>query len=490
MSQIIAAKDFYKADHRSQYPEKTQLIYSNMTARTSRIPGINKVVLFGLQYFIKEYLIKRFNEDFFNKPKDKVVAKYKRRLDTSLGPDTVNIEHIEALHDLGYMPIKIMALPEGSLVPIQVPMFTIENTIPEFFWLVNFLETIASATVWGPCTSATTANQYRVVFERFAMQTGADMEFVNWQGHDFSFRGMFGLEAAEMSAAAHMLSFFGSDTMPAIDFLEDYYNADATKEMIGGSVFATEHSVMCSGGKDTEIETYRRLITDVYPSGIISIVSDTWDFWNVVTDTLPKLKDIIMAREGKVVIRPDSGDPVKIIVGDKNAVPGTAEHKGLVECLWDIFGGTVNSKGFRKLDSHIGAIYGDSITLERQGQILIGLMLKGFTSDNIVLGIGSYTYQYVTRDTFGFAIKATANKIDGKYNEIFKQPKTDSGKNSHRGFIKVISNRNGYEAVYPVSHEESAQGEMKVVFENGKLIKDWSLSEIRETLATARKLMI
>lgn len=489
MSQIITAKDFYKVDHRSQYPDKTQLIYSNFTPRTSRVLSINKVVLFGLQYFIKEYLINRFNKDFFNVPKSKAVARYKRRLDTSLGPNAVDVSHIEALHDLGYLPISIRALAEGTMVPIQVPMFTMENTIDEFFWLVNFLETIVSATVWGPCTSATTASQYRIVFERFANITGGSKEFIPWQGHDFSFRGMFGLEAAEMSAAGHMLSFTGTDTMPAIDFLEEYYKANAEQELIGGSVFATEHSVMCSGGKETEIDTYIRLITEVYPTGIISIVSDTWDFWNVVSDTLPKLKDIIMKRDGKVVIRPDSGDPVLILCGDKSIEDkNDPVYKGLVECLWDIFGGTINSKGFKTLDPHIGAIYGDSITLERQGQILLRLMHNGFASDNIVLGIGSYTYQYVTRDTFGFAMKATANKVDGVYNEIFKEPKTDSGKNSHKGFIKVEKDAKGnLVAVYPVSHEESKTGEMKEIFNNGNLLVDLSLSEIRATLESEIK---
>jgi nicotinamide phosphoribosyltransferase len=386
--QIFACTDFYKADHRRQYPEGTEEIYSNFTPRTSRIDNIDRVVFFGLQYFIKKFLTEEFYKTFFLVDEATAVKQYKRRLDNALGKDAVPVDHVVALHRLGYLPLEIKALPEGARVPLQCPMFTVRNTRPEFFWLTNFIETLISATVWGPCTSATTAFEYRKVFEQFQRMTGGPEWLTKWQGHDFSFRGMFGMEAACMSGAGHLLSFTGTDTIPAIDWLEKYYNADSDKEMIGGSVPATEHSVQCAGGKEDEQETYRRLITEVYPKGIVSVVSDTWDFWNVVTVILPNLKKEIMARDGKLVIRPDSGDPVKIIVGDPEAVDGSPEHKGLIRCLWDTFGGTLSPTGFKMLDPHIGAIYGDSITLDRQWKILSGLAKKGFASSNVVLGIG------------------------------------------------------------------------------------------------------
>jgi nicotinamide phosphoribosyltransferase len=478
-TQIFTATDFYKVDHRNQYPKGTETIYSNFTPRTTRRPGTNAVVFFGLQYFVKEYLIRRFNEDFFNVPESVAVARYKRRLDTSLGKDAVAVDHVRQLHRLGYLPLVIKALPEGDLVPLQVPAFTVENTVPEFFWLTNFIETLVSATVWGPCTSATTAFTYRKNFEKYAAETGAPAAFIPWQGHDFSFRGMFGIEAARMSGAGHLLSFTGTDTIPAIDFLEEFYNADAEKELIGGSVPATEHSVMCAGGKETERDTYKRLITEVYPNGIVSIVSDTWDFWKIITETIPSLKAEILARNGKVVIRPDSGDPIKIIAGDKDAPFGTPENKGLIQCLWDTFGGTVTEQGFKVLDSHIGAIYGDSITLERQIAILEGLKSRGFASCNVVLGIGSYTYQHVTRDTFGFAMKSTYCEVNGEGREIFKQPKTDAGKNSHRGLIRVDKVDGQYKAVYPVTREEEQKGSLEVVFRNGKIVRDMTLAQVR-----------
>ena len=479
----ILLKDGYKVGHKFQYPEGTTLVYSNLTPRKSRNPEVKEIIFFGLQYFIKEYLINQFDESFFKRPKEQVIKEYARRMDNYLGKDSITCHHIAALHDLGYLPLEIKAIAEGSAVPMRVPVFTIKNTVPEFFWLTNMLETLMSAVLWKSCTSATTAHQYLVTFTRYANETvGTDHGFIPWQGHDFSFRGMSGIEDAVMSGAGHLLSFAGTDTIPAIDFLEKYYNADCEKELIGGSVPATEHSVMCMGTQTEEIETFKRLIKDVYPAGIVSIVSDTWDFWQVITEFLPQLKADILAREGKVVIRPDSGDPVKIIIGDKDAPEGSPAYKGAIECMWEIFGGTITEKGYKLLDSHIGLIYGDSITLERQDDILEGLKQKGFASYNVVLGIGSYTYEYVTRDTFGFAMKATYGEVDGIGRDIFKDPKTDDGtKKSAKGLMQVYMDKTTGKLALKdqCTWEEEAQGELKTVFKNGTLIKDWSLAEIR-----------
>src|ERR1700761_2619372 len=480
----ILLKDGYKVGHKFQYPAGTTLVYSNLTPRKSRNASSNEIVFFGLQYFIKEYLIRQFNEGFFKQPKDAVVKAYARRMDNYLGKDSITYQHIADLHDLGYLPLEIKALPEGSLVPMRVPIFTIHNTVPEFFWLTNMLETVLSAVLWKPTTSATTAFEYLRTFTRYAKETvGEDLSFIPWQGHDFSFRGMSGIEDAVMSGGGHLLSFSGTDTIPAIDFLEQYYNVNCEKELIGGSVPATEHSVMCMGTQGDEIGTFERLISEVYPAGIVSIVSDTWDFWQVITDFLPKLKSRILARNGKVVIRPDSGDPVKIIIGDPSAPVGSPEYKGAIECMWETFGGTVTSKGYKLLDSHIGLIYGDSITTERQQAILEGLKKKGFASYNVVLGIGSYTYEYVTRDTFGFAMKATYGEVNGEGRDIFKDPKTDDGtKKSAKGLMQVYTDPvTGKLALKDqCTWEEEAKGELKPVFRDGKLLVDWTLAEIRQ----------
>jgi nicotinamide phosphoribosyltransferase len=480
----ILLKDGYKVGHKFQYPEGTTLVYSNLTPRKSRNADVNEIVFFGLQYFVREYLIRQFNEEFFKKPKADVIKEYARRMDNYLGKDSITYQHIADLHDLGYLPLEIKALPEGSLVPMRVPIFTIKNTLPEFFWLTNMLETVMSAILWKPCTSATTAFEYLKTFTRYAKETvGEDQSFIPWQGHDFSFRGMSGIEDAVMSGAGHLLSFSGTDTIPAIDFLEKYYNADCEKELIGGSVPATEHSVMCMGTQDDEIGTFERLIEDVYPAGIVSIVSDTWDFWQVITEFLPALKDKIMARNGKVVIRPDSGDPVKIIIGDMDAPAGSPEYKGAIECLWETFGGIITEKSYKLLDGHIGLIYGDSITTERQLEILEGLKKKGFASYNVVLGIGSYTYEYVTRDTFGFAMKATYGEVNGVGRDIFKDPKTDDGtKKSAKGLMQVYRDpASGKLALKDqCTWEEEGQGELKTVFKDGKLTVNSTLAEIRE----------
>ncbi|KQX13032.1 nicotinate phosphoribosyltransferase [Flavobacterium sp. Root420] len=471
--------DGYKVDHRRQYPDNTTLVYSNWTPRKSRIEGLDEVVFFGLQYFIKKYIIHDFDAYFFKQPKEEVVKKYARRINNYLGENQVGTKHIEDLHDLGYIPMVFKALPEGASVPLRVPMFTMYNTIPEFFWLTNYFETLLSAVIWLPCNSATIAKEYRKVLDKYAEETSSVPDFVNWQGHDFSMRGMGGIEAAVTSAAGHLLSFTGSDTIPAIDFFEEYYNANSDTELIAGSVAATEHSVMCMGTTEGECETFKRLITEVYPKGIVSIVSDTWDLWKVLTDYLPKLREDIIAREGKVVIRPDSGDPVDIICGNPNG-KNENEKKGVIELLWDIFGGSVNEKGYKELIPQIGAIYGDSITVARATQIGERLKEKGFASTNVVLGIGSFTYQYNTRDTFGFAMKATYGEVDGEGRAIFKDPITDDGtKKSAKGLMKIDLVDGVYHLTDNVSWEEERQGELKEVFRDGKLLIDQSLTEIR-----------
>ncbi len=472
--------DGYKVDHRRQYPEGTSLVYSNWTPRKSRLEGVDEVVFFGLQYFIKKYILEDFETHFFNQPKERVVAQYARRINNYLGENQVGTKHIEDLHDLGYIPMVIKALPEGASVPIRVPMFTMYNTLPEFFWLTNYFETLLSSVIWMPCTSATIAKQYRKILDKFATETSSTPEFVDWQGHDFSMRGMAGIEAAVSSSSGHLLSFTGTDTIPAIDFLETYYNANSDNELMGGSVAATEHSVMCMGTTEGELETFKRLICEVYPKGIVSIVSDTWDLWKVLTEFLPKLKNEIITREGKVVIRPDSGDPVDIICGNPNGKTKN-ERKGVIELLWDTFGGTVNTKGFKELIPQIGAIYGDSITINRATQICERLKAKGFASTNIVLGIGSYTYQYNTRDTFGFAMKATYGEVNGVGREIFKDPITDDGtKKSAKGLMKIELENGRYKLIDQVDWKTEHEGELKEVFRDGKLLIDQTLAEIRK----------
>lgn len=527
----LEALDFYKVGHKFQYPVWTQQVYSNWTPRSDKympkLEGIwdGKAVHYGIEGLIQEYLIDLFNDTFFTQDKSEVIGEFSKLVDEALGVH-VDTTHLEQLHDLGYLPLLIKSLPEGLRTPMRVPTTTIENTHPDFFWLVNYVETLFSNTAWFPSTVASIAWQYATLFKKFAATTGSPVEFARWQGHDFSYRGVTNPHAAA-GLSGHLLSFYGTDTVPAIRYLKTYYKGDET--FIGGSVPATEHSVMCMGGMETEIETFRRLINDVYPSGIVSIVSDTWDFWDVVTSKATELKDEIMARQGKVVFRPDSGDPADIICGFPyvtfnsetnymdltqmaqfaasgqhvayfiDAATGKAYHttptfittevdprvvKGAVQCLWEIFGGTQTAKGYKVLDEHVGLIYGDSITLEVAQDILQRLEKKGFAACNVVFGIGSFTYQHITRDTLGYAIKATAGVINGQHVEIFKDPKTGDGvKKSAKGYL-IVTEENGELVLHDQCQPQMQYSEdlLETVFVDGSRVRHTSLAEIRERL--------
>lgn len=527
--------DAYKSGHGPQYPEGTELVYTNATARSMKrfpIPDVENTIHFGLTGAIKRVFIEDWQEGFFSQPVEEVITHYQRRMDGALGAGAVKSDHIRALHKLGFLPVCIKALPEGSLVPTRIPYFTIYNTRPEFAWLTNYLETQLSAETWKSPVSATIAYEFRKLFMTMAIATGAPLEFTLWQGHDFSMRGMSGVpDAMYYTGPSHLTSFLGTDTFPALDFLEDYYHGLET--FLGGSVPATEHSVMTAGGKESELETYSRLL-DMYPKGVVSIVSDTWDYWNVLTVTAVALKDKIMSREKdanglcKTVFRPDSGDPVKVICGEAYPVidlqPATFKavleegytkvwdstsnlyyqiqvsdwteglglsktdrpvvgykavlienpspaDKGSVQVLYDIFGGTVNERGFMTLDEHVGLIYGDGITYERAAKILILLAKKNFASNNIVFGLGSFTYQYVTRDSIGEAFKATYVEINGVGQAMVKDPATDDGtKKSASGLLRVEVDEEKLFVLHEnQTWEQEAQGALQTVFLDGQI---------------------
>ncbi|MEX6626217.1 nicotinate phosphoribosyltransferase [Tenacibaculum salmonis] len=473
--------DGYKTGHHQQYPKGTEEVYSNWTPRSNKYApkGCEKVVSFGQQYVIT-WLHDYFEANFFSKPKDVICQEIKEELSLYLGTD-YDVSHYEKLHDLQYLPIKVKSIKEGVEIPVRVPMLTVVNTVKEFYWVTNFLETILSTMLWQPMTSASIALRYKRIFKKWVTLTDKENSaFIDFQGHDFSMRGMGGLQSAVLSGMGHASVFLGSDTLPVISSLRKYYKATG---FVIGSVNATEHSVMCAGTKDDEIGTFRELMK-TYPTGILSVVSDTWDLWKVLTKYLPLLKEEVLSRDGKLVIRPDSGDPVAIICGENTALNGsTPQEKGVVELLWDIFGGTINEQGFKVLDAHIGAIYGDSITTERAEEICKKLHDKGFASTNVVLGIGSFTYQYNTRDTFGFAMKATSVVVNGERREIFKDPITDDGiKKSAKGLVKVVIENGEYNLIDQVSEVEEKEGELKEIYKDGKFYNITTLNEIRERI--------
>lgn len=490
----IGLIDAYKYGHAKQYPEGTEFVYSNFTPRGSRIEGIDEVVFLGLQAFIDD-LTQSYEDGFFSQDIDQIVEEFEKNTLEILGPNNVGSDHWRKLHKLGYLPLKFKALPEGTSVPLKVPVFTVENTHKDFFWLPNYIESLLSAAIWLPCTSATTAKRMRKLLDEWAIKTTGSNAGVEFQGHDFSFRGMGSLEEAAASGAGHLASFVGSDTIIAKEWIKEHYGAT---EPVLLSVTATEHSVMCAGGDGPgeEEETYARLMR-TYPSGILAVVSDTWDLWNVLTQILPNLKDQIMARDGKLVIRPDSGNPADILCGlnthagitsASDNIKEKPEWKGVIELLWDVFGGTVNEQGYKVLDPHIGAIYGDSITFDRADDICKRLADKGFASTNVVFGIGSYTYRYVTRDTFGFAMKATAVTINGKERAIFKDPITDSGeKKSARGRMVVMRKDGKLKLLDNLDLGEqralSEHDQLRPVWIDGQFVHRTTFDTIRERVA-------
>lgn len=476
------------------YPEGTEVVYSTWTPRTSRVKGVDYVINFGTQAFVKEFLMGIFRENFFNRPKAEVIEEYKFVISESLGDANPYTKHLEELWDLGYMPLSIKALPEGTKVPMRVPTMTVCNTDKRFFWLTNNIETLISCESWQAATSCTLAVEYKKMMDAAAAETAPEMAwFTALQGHDFSMRGMSSLRSAILSGMGHLAAGFkGTDTIPAIPAVRHYYGADITKGQVGTSVPATEHSIQCAYGDD--MEYLRRMLSVVHPDGVVSIVSDGYDFWDVMGRILPALKPEIMARKGspivdKVVIRPDSGDPVLIVCGDPDATPGSLEYKGAVEVLWDIFGGTESSTGYKLLDSHIGLIYGDAITLTRAKEIFERLKSKGFASTNVVLGIGSYTYQYNTRDTFGFAMKSTLCVINGVEKQIFKNPKTDDGtKKSQKGRVVVLKQGNSYTFADGFGLNDVVPGDQLVeIFRDGKLLVDQNFADIRARVAAHTK---
>ena len=272
--------DFYKIAHKNMYPKGTEYIYSTWTPRTSRIDGIDHVVVFGVQAFLMR-LNELFNAHFFSQPKQKVINDYERLIKHALGVNNCDSSHISDLHDLGFLPLRIKALAEGTISPIRVPILTIQNTDKRFFWLTNYIETLASCELWQATTSATIAFEYKKILDKYALDTVGNTEFVQFQGHDFSMRGMSSLQSAVSSGMGHLLSFVGTDTIPAIQALEYFYGADITNSLVGTSIPASEHSIQCAYEND---ELYfDTLISDVHPSGMVSVVSDGYDFWDVIS---------------------------------------------------------------------------------------------------------------------------------------------------------------------------------------------------------------
>lgn len=475
--------DFYKAVHAEMLPKDITKSVSYFTPRMSRVNRWNKVVMFGLQGFIKTYLIDYFRDEFFDKSFDEAVGEYKRIMDAALGIDAYKIEKIEKLHKLGYLPIEIISLPEGARVPMHVPMFGITNTHPDFAWLPQALESLISAESWHPMIAATVGYTYREIVNEYYEKTCDDNVVRAKALGAFDFRGEECTDSAIKAGAGWCLSFLNTATVPTIPYLENNYNCDCTKELVAYGSPSTEHSVMCSNYSvdGDEITLLKRLLTEIYPKTSFSVVLDSYDYWNIIDNVLPQLKEEILNHNGCMLMRGDSGDCVEVVTQT-------------VFKLWEQFGGTVNSKGYKVLDSHVKAIYGDSITIQRCEEIYRILEEKGFACSNVALGVGSFSMQCIeedgllkpfTRDTFSSCIKATYCEIANKPYPIFKNPKDGGFKKSQKGCCIVTLDEMGeyvFTDGYTWKEACEADNELMTVFKDGKITKEWKLSEVRQTL--------
>lgn len=459
----LLATDVYKLGHMRQYPEGTTEIYSYLTTRSSK--KFDSVVWFGLQAFIKHLLLQPITAEMGNE-----FLEYYALI---LGPVPHDVvEKIHALVRLGYWPVSIKAAPEGSVIGVRNVLMTIRNTHPDFAWTVGFLESYLLK-VWNTSTVATSSLGFRRLFERYAEETANNAAIVPFQVHDFGYRGCSSDETAELSGMAHLTSFLGTDTVVAVKAAREYYGATAP---IGLSVPATEHSVMCAFGREHEIDAFRRMLAQ-NPTGIVSIVSDTYHLWNVLTNFAPKLKAEILARDGKVVFRPDSGEPKLILCGNPAALPGSPEWKGVIRLLDEVFGSTVNSKGFKELNPKVGVIYGDGMYYARIADILGTVKEMGYATTNLVIGVGGILLQQHNRDDLGFAIKATFAVVNGEERELFKDPVTDPGKRSHKGLMCLVKTGGGYVTNDRLLTDDV--GILQEVYRDGKLLVDVSFADVR-----------
>jgi len=465
---LLLMTDVYKLGHLRMYKPGTTKVYSYLCARSTRKEV--KALFFGLQPYLKlleQGVTKEDAQEFF--------LYFSEILGTAVPKDIES--KINELVELGYIPLEIKAVPEGTYLDNKNVLATVTNTDPRFYWVVGFFESLLLK-VWNTTSVATLSHKFkRLVTERTAKTSDSDF-LIPFLVHDFGYRGVSSEETAELSGAAHLVNFCGTDTIPAVKFMKQNY---AGEGLIGASVPASEHSIHCSFGPTEQDELdYINNMMDLNPTGIVSVVSDAYDYFRMLTVTLPKVKEKILARDGKYVVRPDSGDPMKILCGDPEAEVGSNEYKGTFLILDELFGSTINSKGFKELNSKIGVIYGDGMYFERYKSILDKMEEMGYANTNLVIGIGGLLLQQHNRDDLGFAFKATYAEINGVATELYKDPATDPGKRSHKGLMTLTQDTDGkYVTIDQVTEAEEKTGLLEQVFLNGKITKLQTLAEIR-----------
>ena len=453
MKNIILNTDSYKASHYLQYPPKSEYVSSYIEARGGEY---KKTLFFGLQAFIKEYLLRAITQEDIDEAKEIIEAH-------GLPFNKEGWEYILKEHK-GFLPIEISAVKEGILVPIKSPLVQVVNTDAKVPWLTSYLETALLRAVWYPTTVATLSHSVKTIIGEYLEQTSDNVqEQLPFKLHDFGARGVSSEESAMLGGMAHLVNFQGTDTLSAIIGARRYYNAD----MAGFSIPASEHSTMTSWQRDGEVDAYKNMIEKFGGNGkIFAVVSDSYDIYNAVSDIWGKeLKDRVKSSGATLVIRPDSGDPKEIVLE-------------VMKRVYKSFGGYKNSKGYIVLDDCVRIIQGDGVNKKSIKEILQALKEAGFSADNIAFGMGGGLLQSVGRDDLKFAMKASAIRVDGEWRDVYKDPITDSGKRSKRGRLALT---NDFETLR-VEDLGDRENLLQTVFKNGKLLKDYSFDEIRKNI--------
>ena len=452
MNNIMLTTDSYKFSHYKQYPPGTEHVYSYLESRGGKF---KETVFFGLQILLDKYLAGRVVT------KDKV-AYATDRVNKHLGPNSFNKEgwdYILKEHG-GKLPISIKAVEEGSVVNTGNVLMTVENTDEKCFWLTNYLETLL-VTCWYPCTVATQSREMKRILLEYLEETGTPSD-INFKLHDFGVRGSTSKESAGIGGAAHLVNFKGSDNFEGVEYCYKYYDED----MAALSIPATEHSTITSWGKTRECEAFKNVL-EQYPNGNVACVSDSYDIYRACEEHWgTTLKDLVMQRDGCLIIRPDSGDPLEVL-------------PKVLDILWDKFGGTTNNKNYKVLDKHVRVIQGDGICLESMRDILSVLKSHNWSADNIAFGSGGGLLQQVNRDTCSFAMKCSAIKVKGIWRDVYKEPITDSHKTSKKGRLKLVRENGTYKTKKKPAHD-GLKNELVEVFRNGEVIKRCTLEEVRE----------
>jgi nicotinamide phosphoribosyltransferase len=459
---ILLNTDSYKVSMFKQYPAGTTGVYSYIESRGGRY---DKTVMFGLQAFIKEYLLEPITQADIDIA-DEILTAHGEPFNRE------GWEYILSAHG-GFLPVVIRAVPEGTVVPVKNVLATIENTDPKAFWLTTYLETALLRAVWYPTTVATQSYTIRKVILDYLERTG-DPSGIDFKLHDFGARGVSSLESAGIGGAAHLVNFMGSDTISGVLYAREYYGAG----IAGFSIPAAEHSTITSWGREGEVDAYRNMLTQfAKPGSIVAVVSDSYDVFNAAGNLWgDELKAEVVASGATVVIRPDSGDPLTI-------------NQQLIEILGRKFGYTVNGKGFKVLNN-VRLIQGDGVNELSIRSILGGFMAMGWSADNIAFGMGGALLQQVDRDTQKFAMKCSAAQVNGVWVDVQKDPITDSGKKSKAGRVTLWQSGGEFASgvTPPSGWTDKGFGgwteAMQTVFRDGKIIREYDFAEVR---ANAKK---